>query len=257
MGPLSCTGTLDSMNENTTAVAGEFDCAKNNSVLSALPRGLFQEIIDRSELIDVPARFVFYEPDQELKDIYFLCGGLASALTVMQDGRTTEAITLGNEGFVGFTPLIDGFESYLRCTMLVEGRAIRVPAILVKDLMERHLSVAHAFRNYSSARVYQLSQLAACNSLHSIEQRFARWLLLSADLLNSSTLPVTHEVVAEVLGAQRTTITAVAGKLEAAGAIKPRRGQVSIDRTKLQTIVCECYLPMLRSFQYLRKLTSN
>lgn len=229
----------------------EADCASKNGVLSALPADHLMRILEHSEVVELQAQHLFFEPEERVDYAYFLCSGMASAATVMRDGRMAEAMSIGREGLCGFPSLTDGPVSSFRCAMVTGGTAIKVPGEYIRAEYRQGGPLSRVLHDHLRVRLIQLAQLVACNGLHSVEQRLARYLLTASDLLGATRLPFTHEMLAEMLGAQRTTVTNAALNLERAGAISYKRGQIDlIDRSKLEKSVCECYM-MLNS-HYMR-----
>lgn len=217
-------------------------CLLSNAILARLPEDELSRLLADAELVEVPANTVVLDPSEEVTHLHFICNGLASAFALMRDGRTAEAITVGTEGLIGFPALVDGPRSLFRVMTLVEVKALRVPTRTVRAEVRRGGVLTVLVNRYLHMRVRQLSQLVACNGLHTVEERLARWLLQASDMLSSVRLPFTQERIADMLGAQRTTVTAAARKLELAGAISYKRGQIDItDRAKLLECVCECY----------------
>jgi CRP-like cAMP-binding protein len=218
------------------------ECASQNGVLSALPKEQLTRILEHCQVVELPAQHLFFEPEDKVDYAYFLCSGMASAATVMRDGRSAEAMSIGREGMCGFPSLADGKTSQFRLCMVAEGTALRVPGDFIRTEYKSGGALARVLQDHLRMRLIQLAQLVACNGLHSVEQRLARYLLTASDLLGGARLPFTHELLAEMLGAQRTTVTNAALNLERAGAITYKRGQIDIvDRTRLEKIVCECY----------------
>ncbi len=203
-------------------------------------------------MVELRAQHLFFEPEERVDFAYFLCSGMASASTVMRDGRMAEAMSIGREGMCGFPALTDGPKSQFRCAMVTGGTALKVPGELIRSEFSQGGALSRVLQDHLRVRLIQLAQLVACNGLHSVEQRLARYLLTASDLLGSTRLPFTHEMLAEMLGAQRTTVTNAALNLERAGAISYKRGQIDLtDRQKLSRIVCECYAMLNSHYQKL------
>jgi CRP-like cAMP-binding protein len=218
------------------------DCASKNGVLAALPEEQLTRMLEHGQMVELPPQHLFFEPDDRVDFAYFLCSGMASASTVMRDGRTAEAMSIGREGMCGFPALTDGMKSQFRLAMVAGGTAIRIPGEIIRSEYKAGGALARVLQDHLRVRLVQLAQLAACNGLHSVEQRLTRYLLVASDLLGDARLPFTHEMLAEMLGAQRTTVTNAALSLERCGAITYRRGQINIvDRGKLSGLACECY----------------
>jgi CRP-like cAMP-binding protein len=228
------------------------DCPSKNGVLAALPHEQRSRILEHCQVVELPSQHLFFEPDDRVDYAYFLCSGMASAATVMRDGRTAEAMSIGREGMCGFPALTDGLRSQFRLCMVAGGTVLKIPGDVIRSEYRSGGALAKVLQDHLRVRLVQLAQLAACNGLHSVEQRLARYLLVASDLLGASRLPFTHEMLAEMLGAQRTTVTNAALNLERAGAITYKRGQIDIvDRERLAKIVCECYEMLNENYQKL------
>jgi CRP-like cAMP-binding protein len=231
------------------------DCASKNGVLAALPEEQLTRILEHCQIVELPTQHLFFEPEDRVDYAYFLCSGMASASTVMRDGRTAEAMSIGREGMCGFPALTDGMKSQFRLSMVAGGTALKIPGEIIRSEYKSGGALARVLQDHLRVRLIQLAQLAACNGLHSVEQRLARYLLVASDLLGSTRLPFTHEMLAEMLGAQRTTVTNAALNLERVGAITYKRGQIDIvDRERLSSIVCECYEMLNENFLRLTSL---
>ena len=234
------------------------ECASKNGVLAALPEEQLSRLLEYSQLVELPSQHLFFEPDDRVDYAYFLCSGMASAATVMRDGRTAEAMSIGREGMCGFPALTDGMKSQFRLSMVAGGTVLKIPGNIIRSEYKSGGALARVLQDHLRLRLIQLAQLAACNGLHSVEQRLARYLLVASDLLGKTRLPFTHEMLAEMLGAQRTTVTNAALNLERASAITYKRGQIDIvDRERLTKIVCECYAMLNENFQRLNEATAE
>ena len=188
-----------------------------------------------------------HEPGERIEFGYFLNSGLVSMMVVTSDARSVEVGMVGKEGFVG-APLAFGFpNSSQRALIQIKGSAFRVKAEALRSVLEQ----APVFRDRISRAVLlqglQVAQLAACNRLHEVEQRLARWLLMTHDRANGDRLPITHELLAQMLGSGRPSVTLAAGMLQRAGTIGYTRGQVTVlDRKALERSACECYSAIRR-----------
>jgi CRP-like cAMP-binding protein len=173
---------------------------------------------------------------------YFMNSGLASILKVMADGKSVEVGLTGTEGFVGL-PLAVGYEtSPTRALVQITGSAFRIGAKQLTDLLPTCPALEKHLNRYAQEMAMQGAQIAACNKLHPVEQRLARWLLMSQDRVGSSTFVLTQEFLSHMLGTRRASVTIAAGTLQKAGFITYRRGQVKIEnRPKLEEASCECY----------------
>jgi len=164
-------------------------------------------------------------------------------LTVLEDGRMVEVATIGREGLVGVSAMLDGGRT-TACTMVQAATATcyRLTVEALRRETDRHGALYDLLGQYAQALMGFVMQSTACNAVHSVEQRLARWLLMAHDRVDSDDFPLTQEFAAMMLGAARPTVTVVAGTLQKAGLIKYRHGRVTIvDRKALERASCECY----------------
>jgi CRP-like cAMP-binding protein len=184
-----------------------------------------------------------HKPGEHVEHVYFPGGGFCSIVTVLQDGSMVEVATVGREGMVGVTAALDG--SPVSSATIVQGETdtcYRMTAEAFRREMDRRGAFYELLTLYSQALVGVIMQSTACNAVHKVEQRLARWLLMAYDRMGTEAFPLTQEFVAMMLGANRPTVTVVAGTLQKAGLITYHRGRVTIlDREKLESASCECY----------------
>jgi CRP-like cAMP-binding protein len=216
--------------------------AIRNSILRLLPPTELEAVLDRSEIVTVQTKEIVYEREQPIPFIYFPENGVISLVTVLQDGDQVEAMTVGNDGFTGIAVFHGLSSSMLKGIGQITGEARRVD---VKDFRELY-SQCEGFRRllhrYSQFAFETVSQSAACNRLHVIEQRCARWLLMSHDRVGRDKFDLTQEFLAEMLGVRRPGVTVAMGLLEKKGIISHGRGNITVvDRAGLEKASCECY----------------
>jgi CRP-like cAMP-binding protein len=182
------------------------------------------------------------EAGQPIEQVYFPHEGMISLLAIMTDGRAIETATVGREGAVG---AMSGFGTRLGFTRAVVQAPIVVSRISSREFrnaIQASASLRNLMVAYNEVLLAQVQQTAACNALHAMEARLARWLLQTRDRTDSDTLPLTQEFLSEMLGVQRTTVNLVIKQLEQAGVILHRRGLIEIgDRKGLEEMACECY----------------
>jgi CRP-like cAMP-binding protein len=214
----------------------------HNKILLALPKGECDAIFDKLEFAPLPVRTVLNETGLRIKFAYFVNDGLASILTTVNGGKSVEVGLCGEEGFVGL-PLAAGFTtSPTRILMQVAGSGFRVSAKDFAEALRECPSLRAALQRFTLELALQSSQVAACNRLHEVEERLARWLLMSQDRLGGDVVPLTQEFLAHMLGTRRASVTVAAGILQKAGLIAYGRGSVKIkNRAKLEDAACECY----------------
>jgi CRP-like cAMP-binding protein len=216
--------------------------AVRNTVLSSLPSAEFDLIQPHLESIDFPHLSILHEAGESLQFAYFLNEGLASLVIVTRDGKSVEVAIAGREGMIG-TPLVVGI-SYgpFRVIMQIAGSGLRVKADVLLEMLGSLPVFSARLHRYALVQGLQIAQIAACNRLHEVEQRLARWLLMVQDRVDGESLPVTHEFLAQMLGTGRPSISLAAGLLQRAGVISNLRGKMKIvNRKSLESTACECY----------------
>jgi CRP-like cAMP-binding protein len=216
--------------------------AIENGILNHLPEQEFSLLRPHLELVPLQQRARLQVPDQAIEYGYFINRGLGSIL-VSTDSRSVEVGVLGREGFVG-VELGLGF-TYTPHTLIVQvpGNAFRIDAGTLRRLLPSLPDLRLQLSRFCHLQGLQVAQLAACNRLHELEQRLARWLLMSNDRTGVSSLPFTHDLLAAMLGTARPSVTLAAGILQREGAISYERGVVTIvDRQRLESSACECYV---------------
>jgi CRP-like cAMP-binding protein len=221
----------------TTAGAG-----RRNRLLAALSpadRSLLERV---GETLPMKQGVVLQEPGQPIEHVYFPHEGMISLLAVMTDGQAIETATVGSEGVVG---AMSGFGTRLgftRAVVQAPGNASVLPTREFRKAIQASVSLGNLMVSYNEVLLAQIQQTAACNALHPVEARLARWLLQTRDRTDSDTLPLTQEFLSQMLGVRRTTVTLVARQLEQAGVIRHRRALIEIaDREGLEQVACECY----------------
>lgn len=215
-----------------------------NLLLAALPREDYDRLAPSLEVVPLKLKEILHKPGEPLQHVYFPGGGgFCSVLTVLQDGGMVEVATIGREGVVGVSAVLDGGR-VPSCSMVQAEMetCYRMTADALRRETYRHGALYDLLTHYSQALMGVVMQSTACNAVHSVEQRLARWLLLAHDRVGKDEFPLTQEFVAMMLGAARPTVTLVAGTLQKAGLIKYRHGKVTIvDRAALENASCECY----------------
>jgi CRP-like cAMP-binding protein len=213
-----------------------------NKILLGLSARESEMLFPKLEFIRLQVRQVLHEPGDTLKSAYFPNSGIVSILTVFADGKMVEVGLVGSEGFVGL-PLVAGFRTAsTRAIVQVEGSAFRVDAEALREILNRSQELDRRLQQFSQMLTMEVTQLAACNRLHEVNERLSRWLLTCADRINSDSVPITQEFLSHMLGTRRSSVTVAAGMLETAGLISNARGRVTIvDRAKLEQASCDCY----------------
>ncbi len=219
-----------------------------NKLLLGLPNQESRAIFPHLEFERLRISDLLNEIGQPIKYAYFMNSGLASILTVMADGKSVEVGLAGKEGFVGI-PLLAGFASSpTRVIIQIEGSAFRMRATRLIDLLRTCPKFERRLQQFSQIVTLQATQVAACNRLHEVDERLARWLLMSQDRIGSPLVPLTQEFLAHMLGTRRSSVTVAAGTLQKAGLITYARGHVNIvNRDGLEDAACECYRTLVET----------
>jgi CRP-like cAMP-binding protein len=223
-----------------------------NLLLCALPPAERKRLQPHLQVVTFSLGQTVCEPGEPIDFCYFPTNSIVSLLYTMQDGSTAEMGLVGNEGVLGITVFLGGKSSCSTALVALAGDAFRLPAKLLQQEFVHPGPFHDLLLRYTQALLTQVSQTAACNRLHSVEQRLCRWLLLCHDRKNLSELLMTQELIAIVLGARRESVTLAAGHLQDAGLIHYCRGRITIlDRKALESNVCECYRVVQDEFERL------
>jgi CRP-like cAMP-binding protein len=213
-----------------------------NGILSALPPADLEQLRPHLQQLPLWQRQILHEAGATIEHVHFIEEGVASVLTTTAEGDAVEVRMAGREGITGF-PYVLGAHS-LRHEIIVQapGSALRMSAAAFKSEFDRSEALRRIVLRYIDLALSMTAQTAACNSMHSVEQRCGRLLLNASDRIGSNTMPMTHEFLAALLGVRRAGVTVVAGKLQSSGLIRYHRGRLTIlDREGLERDACDCY----------------
>jgi CRP-like cAMP-binding protein len=214
----------------------------SNKILLSISESEYNSLRPHIEYVRLPNHLVLHEAGGRLEFVYFPNRGLISLVVAMKDGKTAEAGVVGNEGFTGAPAVVGLSRSPLRAVVQVSGDGFRVKPGALQNTLESAPHLQMILNRYAAIRGMQVAQTAACNRLHDIKQRLARWLLMTQDRVDSGALPITHDFLATMLGTDRPTVSLAAGALQKKGLIEYTRGAVKIvNRKKLEDAACECY----------------
>lgn len=213
-----------------------------NQILAALPQSEYLRLADYLQPVDLTAHTVLHNAGEMLKEVYFPEQAMISSISIVSDGSTSEICLIGNEGMIGL-PVILGSDCATNCSVVrVSGKAFKLSAAILKQEFRRNERLPQLLLSYTQAQLIGVAQTAVCNRKHKIEEQLARWLLSARDRLQTNELPLTQEVIANMLGVRRTSVSEAANKLQKKSAIHCKRGRISIvDGDCLETIACECY----------------
>jgi CRP-like cAMP-binding protein len=219
------------------------DDAIANRLLRALSPLTMNRLRPHLETADLPHGHVLSKAGSPVEYAYFVNRGMVSMVKTMLDGRTAEVGAIGIDGIAGISALFGFKNAVLDAIVQVPGSALRISSRTLHREMTHSPSLQRVLQHYVQWTVSQLAQTAACNRLHSLEERCCRWLLAAHDSARADTFVLTHEFLALMLGVQRAGLTITAGLLRKAGFIDYMRGQVTIvKRAGLEASACECYV---------------
>jgi CRP-like cAMP-binding protein len=220
--------------------------AIQNHILASIPEEEIQRLWPELTSVSLQSEQVLHEPGDVIEHEYFVNSGLVSTLTVMSNGDSVEVGITGYEGFTGLPLLLNIKRASYRQNVQISGEAFRVRCEALQRLLPETPILERRISQYGYLQALHMAQIAACNRLHEIEERLARWLLMTSDRVSGDTLTLTHEFLANMLGSRRSSVTIAAGILQKAGIVKYSRGNLHIlNRAELEQAACECY-PVVR-----------
>ena len=225
-------------NERTTTAGNRI----HNKILLTISDTEYALIRPHLEFLSMPPHLSLYEPGQPLEFVHFPNTGMVSLVIATEDGKTVEVGEVGKEGFSGVQAAVGINRNQVREVVQIAGDGCRVKIGALKNVLQSAPELQRFLTRFAVVQGMQFAQTAACNRLHNIEQRLARWLLITQDRVDSATLNITHDFLATMLGTDRPSVTLAAGVLQDKQIIECTRGAVQIlDRTKLEERACECY----------------
>lgn len=229
-----------------------------NAILSQLPDDEFAALAKSLVSVDLPLGTKLSEPNEPIEFVYFLNSGLISTDAVTKNGDSVEVGVIGREGFSGLAALLD--QPQMSHSVIIQGvgNGLRIRSSIVRDEFKKGGVLQQLVHAFSYLQLVQVTQSVLCNRMHEVEGRLARWLLTSADRMESEELNLTQEFLAQMLGVQRSTVTVAASSLQRAGFIGYSRGKIHIlDRHNLANAACECYGIVCESYERMLKLGPN
>ncbi len=216
--------------------------AVSNRVLLSLPDKEYNLLRPHLEPVDLPQHKILQQPGEKIDFAYFLNEGMVSLVALSHDGRSVEVGIVGKEGMIGMSLTAGLQREIFRAIMQMAGSGVCIRAEVFQDVLLSAPVLRSSLGHFGLLHGLQVAQLAACNRLHGIDQRLARWLLMCQDRFDSQLLPLTHDFLAQMLGTGRPSVSLAAGVLENAGLIENLRGTVKIvNRKSLEAAACECY----------------
>jgi CRP-like cAMP-binding protein len=222
----------------------------NNGLLRTLKPADYRLLSPHIEMVALTRGQVLFEPGEEVRTVHFpLDGTVISFVISMRDGATAQTVSIGREGVIGGVVSQGFVPAFARAVVEIPGAALRLDLTQLNAAKRRSEGLANLFARYADCLHAQTLQAVACNALHTIEQRAARWLLATQDRVGEDDVLLTQELLSEMLGVQRTYVTRVAKALQEAGVIRYQRGRITIlDRTRLEKAACECHAAVRAHF---------
>jgi CRP-like cAMP-binding protein len=234
LGWIDAEGTMMSVNTSAPGIA--------NRMLLGLPKAVRTRLDAHFEAVELVRGTALYRVDDEIKHLYFIERGMVSLVKTMRDGRSVEVAAIGIEGMVGWNAALSADTANFENIVQIPGNALRIGAGVFRRFAEVDDIPRELLHRYSHFIIAQLAQTAACNRLHTLEQRCCRWLLTAQDNARADRFPLTHEFLAMMLGFHRAGVTIAMGQLQGSGLIHYLRGNVTItNRPELESSACECY----------------
>lgn len=215
---------------------------RQNHLLAALPQEEYGRLKSNLEPVSLRQGATVYDNGEQEKYLYFLTAGIVCRFYTMKNGAAAEFAVTGNEGVTGIASFLGGKTTPNQAVVLSAGHAYRLRADLLKNELKHGGQLLHLLLRYTQALITQTGQSAACNRHHTMKQQLCRWILTCLDCLPSNHLTMTQELIANMLGVRRESVTEAAKRLQQAGLIHYDRGHIVVlDRPGLEAQVCECY----------------
>ena len=249
----SPTGQLHTHDGGTSPASAVEDSPRPNRLLRALPANVIAQLEPHMERMEVPLLEVLAEPGTPYEHVFFPETGVISLVNRLADGSEVEVGTIGNEGVAGLNVILDSASIPSITLMEIPGEVVRVPVTTMVALTEEYPEVRRLLLRYAQAFMIQVAQTAACNRVHEIYGRCARWMCMSHDRMGGEAqFMLTQYVLSQMLGVRRAGVTVAAGQLQRAGFIRYSRGRITVlDRPGLEGAACECYGIVKREFDRL------
>ena len=231
---------------------GEGQLTEHNKLLKALPSEEYGWLRPHFEPVELTLKMVLAEPGEPFRHVYFIESGVVSVVNTVGEG-TVEVGTIGNEGMAGLSVFLDADAATSKTFVQVPGHAKRINAEIFATQADERRGLRQILHRYTHAFLTQVAQTASCNRMHEVQERCARWLLMTHDRVEGSdSFPLTHEFLSFMLGVRRAGVTVAAGALQKAGLIRYTRGKITVlDRQGLEEASCECYGIVRAHFQRL------
>lgn len=224
----------------------------DNRILAALPREEYERLLPKLENVFLEFHQTLIAPNQPIEYVYFPTTGVVSLLNVMENGATAEVGMVGYEGFVGLPVFLGTDRVSSEAMAQIVGESLRMRSDTFREEADRPGPLTRLLKRYTQALLMQVSQTAACNRFHSVEERFCRWILMCHDRVRRDDFQMTQEFISQMLGVRRPTISVVAGMLQEVGLVRYSRGRmIVLNRQGLEESACECYGVVRKNFDRL------
>jgi CRP-like cAMP-binding protein len=236
--------------QRSTTVGEASDHApRQNRILAALPGADYDRLLPALAPVALSAGMTLHSPGSRESYAYFPTSGIVARFHVMANGASAAFAVTGNEGVVGITTFLSGETSPTQAVVLCAGRAYRVDVAHLQREFEQGGALRDLLLRYIRALIAHTGQIAVCNRHHAVSQQLCRWMLSCVDRLHSGDLPMTQELIAEMLGVRRVSVTGAAGNLQREGVIHCGRGHIAVlDRAALEARTCECYAVVRQAY---------
>lgn len=238
----------------------DFEIASENQLLSNLSLTTYQRLSPHIEKICLTSGTITHRSGEATVEVYFPATAIFSAVIAMNDGSTAEVALIGKEGLVGLSAILGSNTMVTNSIVQVSGTAFKLPRKIIQQEFQKEGELQLLLLIYTQAYIAHISHIAACNSLHTIEQRLARFLLFVHDYIPQETIPLTQKLISSMLGVRRASITEAAISFQSRKIIQYSRGKIAIiDRFQLEEIACECYGKIKSNYQVIaqQKLLDN
>lgn len=223
-----------------------------NRLLAVLEPDDFMWLKPHLEIVELPKGKVIYEAGEAVRYTYFPHNMIVSLLTVLKNGGSVEVAVFGRESAFGYVSALVSRQAFGRYIAQIPGTASRIANERLHEAVGSRPKIRQLLLRYTEAILAQSLQMVACNAVHGVEARCSRWILSTRDRVDQDTLPLTHEILAEMLGVQRSTVSSVTRTLQTSGLISQGRGVITItDRDGLEEVACECYGIIRQNFERL------
>jgi CRP-like cAMP-binding protein len=223
-----------------------------NSFLSVLSPSTRRDLLRHAKALELPLHTVLFEPASRPRYAYFLLAGLASIVTPLPNNEAAEVCCIGGEGVIGGLHLLGPAPLPTKCMMQLGGSGLRVPFADVQECFENSAELRRVVLEFVQQQAATVGQIAACNRVHTAQDRLVRWLLMAQDRVRRDMLEFTQEYLAQMIATQRTTVNFTAGALQDRGLIRYTRGVIHIvDRPGLEAAACSCYAIVRNLFERL------